>query len=63
MKTVVVNSYAKVNIGLKILNPRGDGYHDIATVFQEVDLFDTITISKKGKNCNFNSNVNWLKNS
>ena len=62
MKTVVVNSSAKVNIGLKILNPRADGYHDIATVFQEINLFDTITISKKGENCNFNSNVNWLKN-
>jgi len=62
MKTVVVNSSAKVNIGLKILNPRDDGYHDIATVFQEINLFDIITISKKGESCNFNSNVNWLKN-
>jgi 4-diphosphocytidyl-2-C-methyl-D-erythritol kinase len=62
MKTVVVNSSAKVNIGLKILNPRDDGYHDIATVFQEINLFDIITISKKGEICNFNSNVNWLKN-
>ena len=62
MKTVVVNSYAKVNIGLKILDPRGDGYHDIETVFQEINLFDIITISKKGDRCNFNSNVNWLKN-
>ena len=62
MKTVVVNSYAKVNIGLKIHNPRGDGYHDIETVFQEINLFDIITISKKGDRCYFNSNVNWLKN-
>ena len=62
MKTVVVNSSAKVNIGLKILNPRGDGYHDIVTVFQEINLFDIITISKKGESCNFYSNVEWLKN-
>ena len=62
MKTVVVNSSAKVNIGLKILNPRDDGYHDIATVFQEIDLFDIINISKNSEYCNFNSNVTWLRN-
>ena len=62
MKTVVVNSNAKVNIGLKIHGKRIDGYHDITTVFQEINLFDIITISKNTKNCNFNSNVNWLKN-
>ena len=62
MKTLVVNSNAKVNIGLKILKRRHDGYHDIETVFQEINLFDIITISKKGEDCNFNSNVIWLKN-
>jgi len=62
MKTVVVNSNAKVNIGLKIHGKRIDGYHDITTVFQEINLFDIITLSKNKKNCNFNSNVNWLKN-
>ena len=62
MKTVVVNSNAKVNIGLKIHGKRIDGYHDITTVFQEINLFDIITLSKNTKNCNFNSNVNWLKN-
>jgi len=62
MKTVVVNSYAKVNIGLKILNQRKDGYHDIETVFQEINLFDIITIKKKAEDCNFNSNVTWLRN-
>ena len=46
MKTIVVNSNAKVNIGLKILNQRIDGYHNILTVFQEINLFDVITISK-----------------
>jgi len=62
MKKVVINSNAKVNIGLKVLKKRRDGYHDIVTVFQEINLFDIISISRKSKECNFNSNATWLKN-
>ena len=55
-------SYAKVNIGLQILNKRPDGYHNINTLFQEIDLYDSIEIEKIEHGCNFVSNVNWLKN-
>ena len=62
MNKVIINSNAKVNIGLKVLKEREDGYHDIVTVFQEINLFDIISISKKSKGCDFNSNVTWLMN-
>ncbi len=62
MNTVKINSNAKVNIGLKVLSLRKDGYHDIVTIFQEINLFDSISISINPLGCNFNSNVNWLKN-
>ena len=63
MKTVKINSYAKVNIGLKLLQKRIDGYHDISTVFQEIDLHDEITISRSSNSVmEFYSNVDWLKN-
>ncbi|MDG1224854.1 MAG: 4-(cytidine 5'-diphospho)-2-C-methyl-D-erythritol kinase, partial [Candidatus Marinimicrobia bacterium] len=62
MKSININSYAKVNIGLKILNKRSDGYHNISTVFQEIDLFDSITISKSNGPLKFSSNVEWLQN-
>ncbi|MFL3013984.1 MAG: 4-(cytidine 5'-diphospho)-2-C-methyl-D-erythritol kinase, partial [Candidatus Neomarinimicrobiota bacterium] len=63
MKKVKLNSYAKVNIGLKLLNKRVDGYHNISTIFQEIDLHDEITITKTGKGTlEFSSNVKWLKN-
>ena len=55
-------SYAKVNIGLQILSKRSDGYHNINTLFQEIDLYDTIKIKKIEQGCNFVSNVDWLKN-
>ena len=63
MKTVKLNSYAKVNIGLKLLQKRIDGYHDISTIFKEIDLYDEITISRSGNSVlKFSSNVDWLKN-
>ena len=38
------NSYAKINIGLKILNKRNDGFHELETIFQQIDLKDDIEI-------------------
>jgi 4-diphosphocytidyl-2-C-methyl-D-erythritol kinase len=35
---------AKVNLALDVLGKRSDGYHDIATVMQTVDLFDRLTL-------------------
>ena len=62
MSILEINSNAKVNIGLKVLGLRGDGYHDIITIFQEINLFDSISISTNEKGCNFKCDVNWLKN-
>lgn len=35
-------SFAKINLHLRVLGKRDDGYHDIFTVFQTVSLHDTI---------------------
>lgn len=35
---------AKINLGLKIKGKRLDGYHEIDTIMQSVDLFDKITV-------------------
>lgn len=39
---MTVRAYAKINIGLRILRKREDGYHDIETVFHRINLFDEI---------------------
>ena len=53
-------STSKVNIGLKVLNQRNDGYHNIYTVFQELDFGDTIQIEKIDDGCTIKSNVDWI---
>ena len=39
-----IKSYAKVNLGLKILGLLPDNYHSIFTIMQEIDLYDNIEI-------------------
>jgi 4-diphosphocytidyl-2-C-methyl-D-erythritol kinase len=36
-------SHAKINLTLEVLSKRRDGYHEIRTVFQELELHDTIS--------------------
>ena len=60
MNKIIVNSNAKVNIGLKILKKRKDGYHNIRTILQEIDLIDIISIEKNKNTFKFTTNVTWL---
>ncbi|HYL78916.1 MAG TPA: 4-(cytidine 5'-diphospho)-2-C-methyl-D-erythritol kinase [Bryobacteraceae bacterium] len=41
---VRVRSLAKINLDLRVLNKRPDGYHELRTIFQTVSLADTIDI-------------------
>jgi 4-diphosphocytidyl-2-C-methyl-D-erythritol kinase len=36
---------AKINWTLEVLRVRGDGYHELRSVLQTIDLFDTVTLS------------------
>ena len=40
------NSNCKINLGLKILNKRKDGFHNLASIFSELNLCDSITFEK-----------------
>lgn len=46
MSRIVQSSYAKINLGLLVLRKRSDGYHDIATVFQQIGLHDRLSFEK-----------------
>jgi len=55
MDEIIVKSPAKINIGLNIINKRGDGFHNLETIFYPINLFDEIHFSKSDK-FTFNSN-------
>ena len=47
---LILKSPAKINLRLEILGKRGDGYHDLMTIFQKINLHDTLHFSlKKGR--------------
>lgn len=49
MKRLKLNSYAKINLNLKILNKRPDGYHNIKSIIQTISLKDKIKLKKSKK--------------
>src|SRR5437016_1096433 len=43
-RRLVLNAAAKINLALEVLGRRDDGYHEIATVMQAVDLSDRLVL-------------------
>lgn len=41
-----LRAYAKLNLSLDIRGKRDDGYHELDTIMQSIDLFDTVEIEK-----------------
>ncbi|EQB63059.1 MAG: hypothetical protein RBG1_1C00001G0638 [candidate division Zixibacteria bacterium RBG-1] len=46
MKKLKLSSYAKINLGLWVINKRKDGYHNIFSIIQAIDLADQIQLEK-----------------
>jgi 4-diphosphocytidyl-2-C-methyl-D-erythritol kinase len=46
MTSIELTAPAKVNLFLKVLGKRKDSYHNLLTLFERIDLCDTIKISK-----------------
>jgi 4-diphosphocytidyl-2-C-methyl-D-erythritol kinase len=47
--TIALPARAKLNLDLSVLGRRDDGYHDVRTTLQAIDLHDLITLSPAGR--------------
>lgn len=54
-----VKSPAKLNIGLRVLSKRKDGFHDLETIFYPIKIYDKLTVKiKKLSGLNGKNSVN-----
>jgi 4-diphosphocytidyl-2-C-methyl-D-erythritol kinase len=47
MSSLTLPAFAKINLDLRILGSRLDGYHDLRTTFQSLALCDLVTVTKR----------------
>src|ERR1051326_6798716 len=45
-----VQAYAKINLTLDVLGRRADGFHELVTIMQTIDLHDTICLTATDDN-------------
>ena len=63
MEKVFVKARAKINLNLEVLNKRTDGYHNIKSVFQKINLYDEMYITKThDNNFSLETNVEEINN-
>jgi 4-diphosphocytidyl-2-C-methyl-D-erythritol kinase len=44
--TLTVRAFAKVNLSLRVVGTRADGFHELQTVFQSLALHDTVRLTR-----------------
>jgi len=62
MKSLNLRSYAKINLALDILGKREDNYHELETVFQQIDLCDDVELTENEGDINIECNVKEIEN-
>ena len=56
----IVKSYAKINLTLDVLGKMDNGYHEIESIMQTINLFDLIIIDRTSKDINIHTNLKFL---
>ena len=45
MRPITIRAFAKINLSLRVKDTRADGFHELQTIFQAVDLCDRVTLA------------------
>jgi 4-diphosphocytidyl-2-C-methyl-D-erythritol kinase len=53
---IQMKAYAKINLGLRIIAKRADGYHDIETILHRIDVYDELSFIN-GQTISFESDA------
>lgn len=53
MNSIIINAYAKVNLGLDVTGVRPNGYHDVKMIMHQINLYDTIELTKANSDISF----------
>jgi 4-diphosphocytidyl-2-C-methyl-D-erythritol kinase len=53
---LVARAFAKINFGLEVLGKRDDGYHELRTILQTVDLHDELSFCPENEGIAFTTN-------
>lgn len=56
---IIETAYAKINLGLRILGKRSDGFHEVSMIMQSVGLSDEVIITE-GKGIEITTNIEGL---
>lgn len=63
IETVFIKARAKINLNLQVLEKREDNYHNLESVFQKINLYDELFVSKcEQDELIINSNIKELEN-
>ncbi|GAG65504.1 unnamed protein product, partial [marine sediment metagenome] len=60
MNKLILDAPAKVNLYLKVLGKRPDGYHQVETVIQAIDLCDRLVLEQRKRGIKLSSNSDLL---
>jgi 4-diphosphocytidyl-2-C-methyl-D-erythritol kinase len=58
--SLTLKAPAKINLFLKVLNHRPDGYHEIESLMQKIELFDILHLSRQGEQISLSCPGNTL---
>lgn len=57
MREIKIYAPAKLNLYLDVFEKRADGFHNIETLFEKIDLKDELIIKEKGKGVSVNTSL------